>query len=252
MCTFVYSCVCFIGEKLCHVYDQSWLTWLHVVVSCWGQNNLRRYVCCLCYSDYPILGLTIVKWFHVQSENIKLNPKIASACVPDIDLWCSDVSPGQGKVILLSLFVLYIIIILLCLCSIVCVYMRACVCLYVYVCVRVWVCACACVCVHVCVYVCMCMCPCMHAWVCVCVCVCVCVSVSVSVSVYVCVCVIDQIDERNTYMCVWHGIYFYHKVLECLKKHFHQLIPPCAAAIEPQQVGCVSHMIHLRSYVNIL
>lgn len=34
-----------------------------------------------------------------KSENIKLNPKIASACVPDVDLWCSDVSPGQGKVL---------------------------------------------------------------------------------------------------------------------------------------------------------
>ena len=79
--------------------------------------------------------------FHVQSENIKLNPKIDSACVPDVDLWCSDVSPGQGKVILLSLLCIvyycyayvYNMLVCVCVCVRACGCMRACVGVHVHV-----------------------------------------------------------------------------------------------------------------------
>lgn len=41
---------------------------------------------------------TVSCLLNAQSENIKLNPTISSACEPDVHQWCPDVTAGQGKV----------------------------------------------------------------------------------------------------------------------------------------------------------
>ena len=46
---------------------------------------------------YSVMCNTVL-FLYTQSENIKLNPTISSACESDVDLYCQDVSAGAGKV----------------------------------------------------------------------------------------------------------------------------------------------------------
>ena len=92
--------------------------------------------------------------FHTQSENIKLNPKINVACAPDVQMWCSDVSPGEGKVhyqYYTRIHVLYINYYCICVYNVFVCVSAVCV-LCVHACMRMLFCVYLCV-WYVCVYV---------------------------------------------------------------------------------------------------